>query len=206
MSHRIRLIIACLASLVLLTVLVYWILTRSRHLRELASDGIGPVPTPASVESPAETSVSHDPPGRDEAIEPNTFSHEPLEACENCHDSKTPDETKAKELGRQVPKLCFRCHEDESKTYRYVHGPVALGQCLFCHDPHKSKYAHLLHRDVTELCALCHTRAGLSSIKDHLEPSHAQCTECHNSHASHGRFLLKTKQTESNPEKRGNVP
>ena len=193
MFRRMRLTIACLTSLALLSILFHWVLVRSGRPGNSESDG-------------RLTDASHGSPGRNEIAEPNGSSHEPLEACENCHDSESPDETKARELSRQVPKLCFRCHEDESKTYPYVHGPVAVGQCLFCHNPHKSMHAHLLNQDATELCALCHARRGLRSIEDHLEPSNIQCLECHNSHASTARFLLKAKRTESDPEKRGNVP
>jgi predicted CXXCH cytochrome family protein len=114
-----------------------------------------------------------------------------MEVCENCHESNTPDEAKAKELARQVPKLCFSCHEDESQTFAYVHGPVAVGQCLFCHDPHKSEHLYLLKRSPSELCALCHTQTDLASITDHLKPSHVNCLECHTSHASNERFLLR---------------
>jgi predicted CXXCH cytochrome family protein len=188
---------ACLASAALLAVLVYWGLTHSRPSGDSLSDSTDSSPASIPAKSPPETQISHDSPNNMGPVEPSGSSHEPLEACDNCHDSKTPDETKAHELARQVPKLCFRCHEDESQTYPYVHGPVAVGQCLFCHNPHKSKYAHLLNRGGTELCALCHTRASLRTIEDHLEPSHIQCLECHNSHASTARFLLKGQQDQA---------
>jgi predicted CXXCH cytochrome family protein len=195
--YRIRIIVVCLVSVVLLAIIAHRVLVHSGPGGDSPSDSIDSRPASISAKSPAITRLSHDSPNNVGVIEFSGSPHGSLEACDNCHDSKTPDETKAHELARQVPKLCFRCHEDESQTYPYVHGPVAVGQCLFCHNPHKSKYAHLLNRGGTELCALCHTRASLRTIEDHLEPSHVRCLECHNSHASAARFLLKHQQDQA---------
>ena len=182
---------ACLASVALLTILVHRALVRSGPSGDFPSDSRDSNSASISAKSPAVTQPSHDSPNSARVIGSSESPHGVLEACDNCHDSKTPDESKTQELTGQVPKLCFRCHEDESKTYPHVHGPVAVGQCLFCHNPHQSKHAHLLNHAISELCTQCHTRADLYSIKDHLEPSHAQCLECHNNHASTARFLLK---------------
>jgi predicted CXXCH cytochrome family protein len=195
--HKIRVIMACLASVALLAILGHRVLVRSSPSGDSPSDSSDSNSASISAKSLTEAQFSHDSPDNAQGIESSASPHGPLDACDNCHDSKTPDESKAHELAQQVPKLCFRCHEDESKIYPHVHGPVAVGQCLFCHDPHQSKHAHLLIRDTTGLCALCHTKAGLRTIKDHLEPSHAQCLACHNSHASTTRFLLKRQQDQA---------
>ena len=178
MFYRIRLIVVGLAGLALISLLVYWGQRQNRRP--------GPQHTPD-----AQVQATHSPVSEAEIAEPNGFTHKPMEICENCHESETPDETKARELARQVPQLCYRCHEDESQTFAHVHGPVAVGQCLFCHDPHKSEHAHLLRQDPPALCGLCHTPTDLASIEKHQESSHADCLECHNSHASDERFLLK---------------
>ena len=180
MLLRTRLMIVCLASLALISLLIYGGLVhcnRSGH-----SDSIN-----------QQTDTAPDAQEEIEIAKPNGTRHKAMEACQNCHESDTPDEAKARELARQVPKLCYQCHEDESKTFAYVHGPVAVGQCLFCHDPHKSENAHLLVRDALELCALCHTRTDLATIENHQKPSHKDCLQCHTSHASDDSFLLKDK-------------
>lgn len=182
MRHKLRLMFFCLASLALISFLSYWGLMHGNRSNPLdASD--------------QKTEVSWDVPGANEIADPHASDHEPMETCKSCHESETPDETKARELAQQVPKLCYRCHEDESKAFAHVHGPVAVGQCLFCHDPHKSEHAHLLKHKPPQLCALCHTPADLASIEKHLESSHVDCLECHSSHASHERFLLKKGQS-----------
>jgi len=39
----------------------------------------------------------------------------------------------------QEPELCYNCNDDYTVSASFIHGPVAVGQCLFCHNPHKSK-------------------------------------------------------------------
>lgn len=185
MSNRIRLTIAGTASLALLTGLVYWVWLPNRRSGESIPVGL--------QNNGAASMLDRDRTGG--------FSHKPIESCKNCHESDSPDETRARKLAQKVPELCFRCHEDESKTHPHVHGPVAVGQCLFCHDSHQSEHAHLLRQNPIELCALCHTRPDLGSIIDHLKASHANCLECHHSHASTERFLLKQDKVNAFPGK-----
>ena len=178
MRHRMRLVIVCLVTLGLICLLTY------RRLPHSSPAG-NPAPNDPPIGTLPDTS------GRDEVAQPNSSSHKPMDICENCHDSNTPDEAKAKELAQQVPRLCYTCHADESRTFAHVHGPVAVGQCLFCHDPHASEHPHLLKHNPPELCALCHTQADLASVADHQKPAYINCLDCHNSHASNERFLLK---------------
>ena len=182
---------ACLASVGLLAVLAHRASVHSSPSGDTPSESSDSNSVSVSAESPAITQPAHDSPKKAGINDSSASPHGAQEACDICHDSKTPDESKAQALARQVPKLCFRCHEDESKTYPYVHGPVAVGQCLFCHNPHQSKHTHLLNHDIRELCTQCHTQEDLHSIKDHLAPSHAQCLECHTSHGNTTRHLLK---------------
>ena len=61
-------------------------------------------------------------------------------------------------------KTCLSCHADLAKQ-RYVHGPVATGECVRCHAPvdketmyDARKHRFKLAREERELCYLCHER------------------------------------------------
>ena len=66
--------------------------------------------------------------------------HGPFAAklCDGCHDSKATNA-----LVAPIEQLCVRCHE-LGATQAYVHGPLASGGCLVCHDPHRSANRFLL--------------------------------------------------------------
>ncbi len=91
----------------------------------------------------------------------------------------------------EVPQLCYTCHKEYSALEAWVHGPVATGNCLLCHEPHKAKNASLLRKPVPELCYQCHEEQAIRQIKNHGEASYARCTDCHEGHASTARGLLR---------------
>ena len=85
--------------------------------------------------------------------------------------------------------LCLRCHTlDVDKAY--VHGPLASGGCLVCHDPHSSRYDHLLVADPATFCTKCHDRELVATIEGHADLA-ANCTACHDAHGSDAKYLLK---------------
>jgi predicted CXXCH cytochrome family protein len=78
-------------------------------------------------------------------------------------------------LRMEVTELCFECHDEFSpeRTARdgvWLHGPVASGWCVTCHDPHKSRNPGLLrHAPAARLCLQCHERSELAeSAETHL--------------------------------------
>jgi predicted CXXCH cytochrome family protein len=81
-----------------------------------------------------------------------------------------------------------KCHA-KMGTAKYVHGPAAVGQCEFCHQPvgkHKFKPIN----NVGELCYQCHERKD--TMKDVHPPVKAgECTGCHDPHQSPYKFQLK---------------
>lgn len=93
--------------------------------------------------------------------------------CDDCHD-------KQKEGGLIAPRneLCMVCHTGFIKGY-YVHGPIAVGQCLACHVPHNSNYPSLLKVSKKELCGTCHRekRAAFELHKKTVERNF-NCTDC----------------------------
>jgi predicted CXXCH cytochrome family protein len=85
--------------------------------------------------------------------------------------------------------LCFRCHALRLEK-RYVHGPLASGGCMACHQPHTSPYRYLLVSASDSFCLRCHDRAGLVRIEGHLGEAD-NCTSCHDAHMSDKRYLLR---------------
>lgn len=123
---------------------------------------------------------------------PTWYVHEPTKDCTNCHDTKRQSRASGRAyLIAPVPKLCHDCHDDTTVSAPNVHGPVAVGQCLECHNPHKSQVEYLLNGPVPELCYLCHDTDAIESIPAHFVSGLSACTDCHDPHASLERTLLK---------------
>ena len=128
---------------------------------------------------------------------PVWYVHEPRKDCTNCH-----DKTRQRGMSGQtylkvpVPELCYQCHSNYTTTYQYVHGPVAVGQCLYCHNPHASKIKSLLIESEPQLCYRCHNQFSIELVPAHFSKRITMCTICHNPHASSIRTLLK-----ADPEK-----
>lgn len=104
--------------------------------------------------------------------------------CELCH---TPD----KRLVMPMPGLCFKCHKSFSETYEVVHGPVASGGCMNCHNQHSSKYPKLLIREGQDICLYCHNTSLVFANKVHRDIEDAECVLCHNPHGGKTRFMVK---------------
>jgi len=87
--------------------------------------------------------------------------------------------------------LCYQCH-DEFEGKRYLHGPLAVGACDSCHDPHGGIGPNHLRAEEVKLCRSCHDdgevlghRGGRQALAD------GSCSACHDPHQSDGRFLTK---------------
>ncbi|NOX26410.1 MAG: hypothetical protein GXP59_09940, partial [Deltaproteobacteria bacterium] len=61
--------------------------------------------------------------------------------CLACHRQGEGNKKISLPAGK-VSGLCFRCHVNgwKWKTKAHVHGPVGLGACTACHDPHGARY------------------------------------------------------------------
>jgi predicted CXXCH cytochrome family protein len=130
---------------------------------------------------------------------PTWYSHEPIKNCLNCHQKqRTGRFSTQTRLIAQPPKLCYKCHSDFTTSAPYVHGPVAVGQCLFCHNPHRSKNKHLLNQPEPKLCFLCHDSSMIELIPAHLTQQTSACTDCHNPHAAWTKALLKGASSQTN--------
>jgi len=119
-------------------------------------------------------------------------THEPIKDCTSCHGNQFRRGTSRKvQLVAQVPELCHQCHKEHSPSEGWVHGPVATGDCLLCHEPHKAKNESLLRKPVPELCYQCHESGAIRAIRNHAGPSYGHCVDCHEGHAGETKSLLK---------------
>jgi predicted CXXCH cytochrome family protein len=106
--------------------------------------------------------------------------------CDDCHD-------KTKENGLVGPRteFCFICHAGFVKGTN-IHGPVAVGDCLSCHEPHTSNHPSLLKTAKTDLCLMCHKEARLvQGLHDKARAREMECLDCHDPHAANAPFFLK---------------
>ena len=128
------------------------------------------------------------------------YVHEPQKDCTLCHGKRKQQRGFSLQvrLTAPVPKLCYGCHADYTVSASFVHGPVAIGQCLFCHNQHKSKIEHLLKEPEPKLCYLCHDINTIELIPAHFTNQQFACTGCHNAHASPVKALLKGASSQTN--------
>jgi predicted CXXCH cytochrome family protein len=154
----------------------------TRHkVLSILFDGVPPLPGPAAgadATAAAGPSVA--------AVPVAARDHGPYAArmCGACHESAATNV-----LVAPKDELCFRCHELRVDR-RYVHGPIASGGCLVCHDPHGSRYRYLLVSDSDSFCFHCHDRAAVATVPGH-EDVESGCTGCHDAHASDTKGLLR---------------
>jgi predicted CXXCH cytochrome family protein len=121
-----------------------------------------------------------------------TYVHEAYKDCAQCHgDTAGRGYSERREMAALVPEICYGCHSTYTEPGFYVHGPVAVGECLFCHDPHKSEHKGLLKLPIPEQCYLCHEKQSVLKIEGHAAEAYAACGECHEAHTSSERSLLK---------------
>jgi predicted CXXCH cytochrome family protein len=92
---------------------------------------------------------------------------------------------------------CFQCHAKKDFSDKFVHKPVAEGNCQKCHNPHVAKYAGLLVTMTTELCYDCHDdlRQAAEGKKNVHKPfSAGNCLACHDPHSSENKGLVRAKE------------
>ena len=132
---------------------------------------------------------------------PLWYVHEPRKDCTLCHDKSRQSAVYPQTyLKAPVPQLCYNCHSDYTVSHQYVHGPVAVGQCLFCHNPHASRVEHLLTEPQPQLCYKCHDQYAVELIPGHFAKQMSMCTNCHDAHAGSSKALLKVE-----PDRMGDI-
>lgn len=141
---------------------------------------------PASGQGPASSPNAGGASSRSAPPPPTIFYHAAYEnhTCLPCHSGPGY-------LVAPAKNACGACHRPyfQVQPNEWQHGPVAAGQCGFCHLPHSSPYQHLLTRPVPELCFQCHDRKTLAKPY-HATADKTPCTACHDSHLAGNRKLL----------------
>ncbi len=114
------------------------------------------------------------------------IQHGPYAAklCEGCHQRQT------NKLLLDTGDLCLYCHV-LSTMKKHVHGPVASGGCIVCHDPHGSGNKYLLVSKTQDFCLYCHKRENIFERSIHAGIDDMNCTQCHDAHASNNEYLLR---------------
>ncbi|GBE34710.1 doubled CXXCH motif [bacterium BMS3Bbin06] len=83
-----------------------------------------------------------------------------------------------------------KCHSKLGKD-KFVHGPVAVGECKVCHKPiAKHKFKPI--KKVSRLCYQCHDK---KNTMKHVHPpvKEGMCTSCHSPHQSPYKYQLYNK-------------
>ena len=121
--------------------------------------------------------------------------HGPNRECTQCHKKQEKaGRWGMTKLEKDVPEMCYDCHKNYMVSElegQYVHGPVAIGECSFCHDPHDSRFDFLLNESIPQLCYRCHEQRRIELISAHDEDTISRCNLCHEAHSSSKKKLLK---------------
>jgi len=134
------------------------------------------------------------------AVTKHPVLHPKSDDCASCHVPTARDAHQFKD------KSCTACHQMMKPNDKFVHGPVAAGECLTCHDPHgtdepqlvravgachnphASPLKYQIRNDSAEQCLACHKtlRKELVTARVQHEAMTAdrECLNCHDPHAS----------------------
>lgn len=94
----------------------------------------------------------------------------------------------AKENGKTDSCITESCHATMGKD-KFVHGPVAVGDCASCHTP-TGKHTFKPISNVSALCGGCHEPMTGKKVV-HPPVKEGKCTKCHNPHQSPNKFQLR---------------
>jgi predicted CXXCH cytochrome family protein len=130
-----------------------------------------------------------------ELKKPATSVHAALASgCDACHmtvkGKKHPEEKDSIQLIRDVPGLCYGCHDRSQFRGKSIHPPVVIDACTACHNPHQSKFKVLLIKDIPQLCYECHKESEFKGKSVHQPVGGGLCMSCHKPHASNFSAML----------------
>ncbi len=99
---------------------------------------------------------------------------------------------KSSKVSIQAGQSCVtsECHATLGKD-KFVHGPVASGDCTFCHEQDK-KDQHVFQpiKNVEALCYACHDKSN-TGFSGHKPAFKGKCIDCHDPHQSAKQFQFK---------------
>jgi len=106
--------------------------------------------------------------------------------CTACHNFQAKNKLKLPKT-----KICYLCHKNFIQG-KHVHGPVSVGACLACHDPHSTSNPYLLRRSLKTICFKCHLEKRLAAKMHARVISRGMlCVNCHNPHSSNLHYFLQ---------------
>ncbi len=106
--------------------------------------------------------------------------------CNFCHPSAMKNGYKKECVESDA---CYTCHNRVDNA-EWVHGPIGVGQCSVCHDPHGSKNANFLRRNGKRLCMFCHDEDRMQSHATAVSSN--DCMGCHDPHGGTSTALLRS--------------
>ena len=155
-----------------------------------------PPETQAETDAPARNAGAYDADPPVLVIPTSAYAslHPPFveRSCNNCHDATARMAVRADLLY-----VCGQCHP-RYFTDQVGHGPVAQGQCIVCHDVHRSVHPALLKLSILYTCIECHDEPEDLSEEAHGVTGVENCTQCHDAHFGSG-MLLKTTHRVGTP-------
>ena len=174
-------------------------------------DGVPEPGAEPTVGYPVDSHAMVGPPGQEAEASPRArtvhYAHPPYREnrCGSCHNPQDGQVQRSPEEG-----LCLTCHGELARKPTFLHGPVAVNACTFCHHHHTSTYPNLLLEDPAVICFGCHEEDDLTTGPHHEDRSTQPCLQCHDPHGGSDRFFLKTlvsktlvpETTVSRPEQR----
>ena len=110
-------------------------------------------------------------------------------ACEKCHEIDHSYRLKDRQ-----PQLCYQCHTPFESKYNKLHGPVAAGFCLACHEPHTSKSKALAKLPLRQICLHCHDAGDMNKNEAHQKANAGNCIQCHDAHGGDTSDFLKKER------------
>ncbi len=86
--------------------------------------------------------------------------------------------------------VCIMCHDSKWQG-KYVHEPVADGDCTGCHNPHGGQNRFFIPtKKEADTCFQCHENNKMVKKYLHGPVAAGECTACHTPHASNYKMLL----------------
>ena len=94
-----------------------------------------------AIDELAQSAVTKEKPVSRISKQSHSSKHNSVRDCSKCHIGAMG--SGQRQLVKPIPDLCYSCHTNYSAAGGYLHGPIAVGECVFCHDSHQSKYVYL---------------------------------------------------------------
>ena len=147
-------------------------------------------PNQSSVEPLPAATTNRSPVQATAPAEPVMVVHSPYAErnCVACHESNY-----SQRLKDDVSRVCTGCHKAFLVQAKFIHAPVADGQCTLCHAAHQAREKFRLVKDSRELCFDCHDPDEVLRIRACGDAEDRVCTACHDPHQGNQRFLLRAR-------------